>query len=454
MQRFNIVLMVLDALRARNLSVYGYARPTTPNLEQFARECLVYENAFATSSWSLPTHASLFTGLMPAQHGADDEHKFLEPEHTTLAQYLGEQGYATAAVCYNPYVSAATGLERGFQTFNPATGSRLGVLSARVRHYAAKLRLVGDAGARLVNRQVRAALDRFAHDPRPFFLFAHYAECHAPYRYPHIYNRYLPPGISTRAAWRVNQNPWRQLMNPATMRASDFDLLTALYDGALTYLDQQVAQVIAWLRERGQLDETMVIITADHGENLGEHGRIGHVYCLYDTLVHVPFVVHFPQSISARGHAARLVSAIDLVPTILELLGERPNAFGDIKGSSLLAPSAREAVYGELSRPDFTVYRRQFPEADTTPYDRSLRMIRTPQHKLIWASDGRHELYDLQADPDETRNVLDGRPELFARLAQQLEAWHAQLGRAPQTHAAPAFEPQVVERLRALGYLE
>lgn len=454
MRPFNIVLIVLDALRARNLSCYGYARPTTPNLDQFAQECIVYEKAFTTSSWSLPTHASLFTGLYPTQHGADDDHKFLEPEFVTLAELLRERDYSTAAVCYNPYVSAATGLERGFQEFNPATRTRRGRVWARTRHYAAKLRRVGDAGADLVNRQVFALLSQFAQQARPFFLFAHFAECHSPHRYPRAYCRYLPPGISRRAAWHVNENPWRQLANPATMSASDFAVHTALYDGALTYLDAQVARVLAWLRELEMLDATLVILTADHGENLGEHGRIGHLYCLYDTLVHVPLLVHYPKGIAAPARHAPLVSTVDVVPTILELLGEHSSALGDLKGASLLTGVPRASVFAEMSRPDLSIFRQQFPHADTRPHDRALRMIRTQEYKLIWSSDGQHKLYDLGADPAETHNRMRDQYERFAALLAQLESWHSQLPRARHSHAAPAFEPQVIERLRALGYLE
>ncbi len=446
MRRCNIVLIVLDALRATNLSCYGYTRPTTPHLDQFAQASMVYENAFATSSWSLPTHASLFTGLMPTQHGADDDHKFLEPAHTTLAEFLSARNYLTAAFCYNPYVSHATGLDRGFQWFNPATRSRLGYAFARARHYAAKLQCIGDAGARLVNRQVRAALREFAAHARPFFLFAHYAECHTPYRYPRAYQ-------PTRAA-RVNQNPWRQLANPALMNAADFEILTALYDGALNYLDAQVAQVITWLRDLQLLNETMVIVTADHGENLGEHGIIGHQYCLYDTLVHVPLIVHYPNGTTTPARNKQLVSTIELAPTILEMLGENPSALGDLKGSSLLAAIPREAVFAEMSKPDLSPYLKQFPNADTRRHDRALRMIRTTRHKLIWGSDDAHELYNLQNDPNETNNLIRTRPELFAVLATRLESWHAKLTRAQHDHAAPEFERQVVTRLRALGYLE
>jgi arylsulfatase A-like enzyme len=156
-------------------------------------------------------------------------------------------------------------------------------------------------------------------------------------------------------------------------------------------------------------------------------------------------------------HAARetrLVSAIDVVPTILDLLGEPASAFGDLKGQSLQAREPRPAVFAEMSRPDLSTFREQFPAADTRPYDRALQAIRTAEHKLILASDGAHALYDLRADPQENHNLIETQPALHAALAAQLEAWRASLTPARHTHAAPEFSPEVVTRLRALGYLE
>jgi arylsulfatase A-like enzyme len=441
-------------VRARNLSCYDNPRRTTPHLDAFASECILYENAFATSSWTLPTHASLFTGLYPTQHGADDAHKYLEPKHITLAEYLNQHGYTTVAICYTPYVSAATGLDQGFSKFNPLLKTRRAHVRARIQHYGSKLLSQGDAGARLTTRQIRATLESAAKNAKPFFVFAHYAECHTPYRYPRAFQRFLPPGTARIRASRVNQNPWRQLANPGLMGTHEFESLAGLYEGALSYLDSQIASVIAALRELQLLDNTMVILTADHGENLGEHGRIGHQYCLYDTLLHIPLLIHYPRETNGGARVSKLVSSVDIVPTVLDLLGADPQEMGDLRGSSLLSNFSREQVFAEMTKPDLSPYLKLFPKADTRPHERALQTVRTFDHKLIWASDGRHELYDLRVDPEETNNLIQERPGVRAELMEQLQDWQKGLKKAVHEASAPEFDDQVRTRLRALGYLE
>lgn len=453
MNSFNVVLIVLDTVRARNLSCYGYARQTTPHLDRLADESVVYENAFTTSSWSLPAHASLFTGLYPTQHGADDHYKYLKPVHRTLAEHLRAQGYRTVGICYNPYVGPATGLDRGFEQFTLRGRSRSKLFEWQVRQLAGKVRRTADAGARFVIEHARRALQDFASWERPFFLFCHYNECHTPYRYPNAFKKYLG-SVTPRAVAQVNQNPWRLLANPALMNAHDFEITTALYDGALKYLDTQVSQVLRQLRALDLYDRTMVIITADHGENLGEHGRIGHQYCLYDTLLHVPLIVKYPKRGVAPARIREPVSLVDVVPTILELLGERANAPGDLRGYNLLAHPPQRNIFAEMSKPDLAPFLALYPNAETAPYDRSLRAVRTSQHKLIQGSDGLDELYDLDTDPDETYNLKESRPDLVNTLAAELDRWQDDLIPAMSTGEAPEFEVQVRERLRALGYLE
>lgn len=454
----NIVLIVMDATRAQNLSCYGYHRPTTPNLERFAERCVVYETAISPAGWSLPAHASLFTGLFPSQHGAHEQHQYLPPDRPTLAEILGLQGYHTLAFCTKPDVNPATGLDRGFREWNPPVSALprgLRIAARKAHSGLAVMRGLGDKGARNRNRQVQAALRRLGAHDRPFFLFVHYGESHGPYRPPKRYNRYLPKGVSFESALQVNQDQWKYLAGLVRMDERDFEILTALYDGAITYQDARIGQVLGWLEASGMLDRTVVIITADHGDNIGDHGMLAHKYCLYDSLVHVPLIIHYPPGTTAPGRVGDQAQTLDLVPTILDMLGNPASGgSGSQRGPSLLSITRREFTVAEWARPDLSIFRTRFPGVDVSRYDRALAMIRTPRYKYIWASDGGHELYDLRADRGETRDLITDRADVAANLHHKLVAWRGSFEPATPAQPVPEFHDAVKERLRAWGYLE
>jgi arylsulfatase A-like enzyme len=453
----NILLIVMDATRAKNLSCYGYNRPTTPHLTQFAEQSTVYKLAISPGGWSLPSHASIFTGLFPSRHGAHDQHKFLSSEFPTMAELLNGFGYHTAAFCSNPYAGPATGLDRGFDEFNDAEGlpKPLAELGRKMDAGAATVLGWRDSGARYTNGKVRPALRRLAAAERPFFLFVHYGEPHMPYRPPRKYNRYLPTGVSPRDANTVNQDQWKYLADPASMNQRDFEILTALYDAEITYLDSRIAQVFGWLQEEDILNHTMVIVTADHGENVGDHQLMAHKYCLYETLVHVPLIIRYPQGTTAPGQVTHQVQTLDLLPTILAMLGDTSSELVDsLQGHDLLSSTRHEFTIAEQARPDLSTFYGRFPGVDVSRYDRALKMIRTERHKFIWASDGKHELYDILLDPDETHNIVNQHPETAQDLHQRLSVWRRGSQPATASTKAPEFNDETKARLRALGYLE
>lgn len=454
----NIVLIVMDAARARNLSCYGYHRPTTPHLERLADRCVVYEQAISTAGWTLPAHASIFTGLYPSRHGAHDQHKYLSPEHPTMAELLRDRGYRTLAFCLNEYAGPATGLDRGFEWFNGdfAPGPRsLKRLAGRIDRGLAKVTGRTDAGARLINRHIRGALHRLRAGDDPFFIFVNYLEPHAPYRPPRNFVRYLPEGVSFQQTRSVNQDPWRYLIYPDSMRAGDFDILLALHDSAITYLDTRIGEVVSWLSEANLLDRTMIVVTADHGENVGDHELMGHGYCLYDTLVHIPLVIHYPTGVTTPGRVDHQVQVLDLLPTMLSMLGDTASeTYRSLQGLDLLSSARHPFTIAEQANPDMKPFRKRFTNVDASKFDRALEMLRTDRYKYIWSSDNRHELYDLLNDPAEKNNLANERPDIARDLDRRLKEWQGTFEAAAPAEEAPEFDPQVVERLRALGYLE
>lgn len=405
----NILLIVMDATRAQNLSCYGYGRPTTPNLERFAeRHAVVYEQSIATSCWSLPCHASIFTGLYPAAHGADDQHQFLEPGIPNVAELLRARGYRTVALCQKRDISAHTGMDRGFDWFNPdRLPPRARQAARRIENGVARALGRRDAGLRANIRQMRRLLPQLKAAGQPFFLFLSTVESHIPYSPPRPYRRYLPDGAGRARVGAVNQDRWKYMIGRAAMSEEDFAILTALYDGGIAYADAGIAHILAMLERLGLLDDMLVIITGDHGENLGEHQLMAHGYCLYDTVVAVPLIIKYPRGVAGPGRVRHQVQSVDVLPTILALLGDRGSeVYRSLQGYDLLSPERHSFTIAEQANPDLSPFYRRFPGVDVTRYDRRLQMIRTDDYKYIWSSDGRHELYNLRADPGETLNLI------------------------------------------------
>lgn len=454
----NILLIVIDATRAKNLSLYGYSRPTTPNLERFAERCVVYDTAISPAGWSLPAHASMFTGLYPSKHGAHDQHKFLSPEHITMAEWLHARGYDTLAFCDNAYVGPSTGLDRGFDRFNKDfnnTPDYLREINRKLNIGLASLLGQRDSGARHANKQVQSALRHLQPSEKPFFMFIHYSEPHAPYRLPRKFRCFMPDGISFRSAQQVNQDPWKYLIDPDSMDEEDFKALTAIYDAEIAYADERIAQVLGWFEERNILDETMVIITADHGENIGDHKMMAHKYCLYDTLLHVPLLIQFPTGSVKPDRFTHQVQTLDIFPTIMSMLGEASSeTYRSLQGYDITSSERHEFTIAEQSLPDLTTFYKRYPGVDVSRYDRSLKMIRTDRYKYIWASDGNHELFDLQVDPDEEQNIIKDQQKIAKDLDRQLTSWQDSFEAAAPSEPAPEFDEEIKARLRALGYLE
>jgi arylsulfatase A-like enzyme len=265
----------------------------------------------------------------------------------------------------------------------------------------------------------------------------------------------LPDDVTLQEARQINHNPWDYLVHPESMNQRDFEILEALHDSALTYLDTRIAEVINWLKQSNQLDRTMVIITADHGENFGEHQLMGHGHGLYDTLLHVPLIIHYPKGLISPGRVSHQVQTLDLLPTVLAMLGDTASAvYRSLQGHNLLSEQHHPFTIAEQSRPDLQPFYKRFPGVDVSKYDRALQMIRTESYKYIWSSDGRHEFYDWQTDPAEQHNLLIECPEVAADLSQRLTNWRNSFEAAAPSTEVPEFDETVKERLRALGYLE
>ncbi len=392
---WNVLLVSFDTLRADHLRCYGHAAIETPVIDGLAAEGVRFAHAISSVPLTLPSHSTMMTGLYPPRHGVRNNGTFcLEEAVTTLAEILQAKGYRTGAVVSAFVLDRRFGLAQGFD------------------HYDDDL-TEGDQPARGGFRERRAELTNRAaitwlrdQAEEPFFLFVHYFDAHWPY---------IPP------------SPYRERYERSA------------YDGEIAYADDQLGKLLAAVDQKGVRQRTLVIVTADHGESLGEHGEMSHGIFIYDGTQHVPLIVSGPSPLP-RGHTVEYeVGVVDITPTVLNLLGIDPP--GELDGRNLFtAQAAPREVYMEClgvklmhgCAPLFGVRRNDF--------------------KFIFAPTP--ELYDLQGDPRETANLHEQRPAVAEELYAGLKGFVGDdVAAAGVVHENLVMSEEVAEKLRGLGYV-
>jgi arylsulfatase A-like enzyme len=426
----NVVLIVLDAARAGQLGCYGYGRPTTPEVDRLAAEGVLFERAYTPAVYTLGAMSSVWTSQYPDRHHAEVSYADrLPPGGLTLSEALGARGVKTAGFVANAMAGTAFGFERGFDEFHEV------------------YRLFPDLGSRgeAFRRVLPAWLDR--HRARPFFAYVHLREPHFPYDPgPPFDTRFGADAPLTREqrrdrAWYTDVNQGR--VQP---RKEEVEHLVRLYDGNLAYADREVGELRRALEAAGLLERTVLIVTADHGEQLHEHGYISHSAQVYEQSVHVPLIVRLPAGKGPRGlRLPALVDLLDLAPTVLDLLAQEggPRAAREFQGRSLLP-----VIAGAPGKP--AVLSR-------TVWERPVYALRDERYKLIYDSrTGQAKLFDLQADPREQDDLAARDPLRAAHYRQALQQWTARLAdrRAEGvTVSGGAPTPEQCENFRALGYV-
>ncbi len=445
----NLLLVVLDTTRADALSTYGNPLPVTPRIDQLASEGAVFERAFSTDFWTLPSHASLFTGLYPSDHGATSETNRLGEDAVTLAEVLADAGYATGGFVSNPWVGVERGFSQGFELFSETwrPGREPG---ASNRLDSGAVREAGD----WIAAQVRAE--------RPFFAFLNLNRPHLPYDPdPSLHARLFPQPQPLRrvAALKKLAGMWEHLAGELILEENDYEILRELYQAEVAMTDRLVGELIDRIHALGVLDDTVIVVTADHGENIGDHGLIDHTLSMYDSTLRIPLVVRYPARVPAGSRIRTLASLTDVFPTVLSLLG----LADDTQAPRSLFDPNREApshVVAENERPTNGVelMRRRFPDFDTRSIDGRMRMVRTDRFKLIRRErDGETkstELYDLEEDPGEERNVASHEIATRDRLLGLLEEWEANRTPAEKLPPLDSNDREAILQLRALGYAE
>lgn len=430
--RRNVVVIVVDTLRADHLGAYGYERDTSPEIDRLASEGTLFRRAYSATSWTKPAVASILTGLYPKTHGVQRVNSTLADDWQTLAEALSEQGWATAGVISHTLLSADSGYGQGFDVY----------LEEEARGHAH----VSTPG---VTDQALSLLDAFASDPdRPFFLFVHYFDPHYTYvRHPEI-------GFAAERAGRLTGHEDIQVLRDMSgdLTEEELGFLVDLYDEEIRFTDAGIGRLLDGLAERGLADDTLVVLTSDHGEEFLERGWLGHTRTLYDELIRVPLIVRAPW-METPPSINRPVSVVSLAPTVLDALGvETEIAFDE--------PSLVPQLAGEPFGPT----RFHFAEVDFVPvYSANAAKAASkvtligPRYKIHWDRQRlEHELYDVYQDPGERENVADEKPGPLVRLlpvvrehAKQKPNW---LVRPPTERLQ--FDEEQREHLRALGYAD
>ncbi len=458
--RPNVVLIVWDTVRADHLSLYGYPRETTPYLRRLARDAAVYRRASSTSSWTLGSHASMFTGLFVDHHGSHPT-----PEHSdgrpladrlpTLAGALGAVGYRTGAVIANHgYLHSFFGLARGFEIYDIRTPHPLlpawpsPHLSWAVKKLFDPLLPVRES--EVVYRRAREIRERAAEivaswrrEGAPFFLFVNLMDAHDPVLPPAPYDSLFPGRVAGLHEGEVRD--FRARFNGG--RGFDFEALrdhvVSQYDGSLAYLDAETGAFIEDLKTAGLYDNTLIIVTSDHGEALGDRGLWGHPVSAYEDQLHVPLVIKFPKSQGA-GVFDEAVSLVDLMPTALAVAGIGTPPPAD--GRNLLEPPPGDRLlWGDHIVPGWVHGRWGFRVA------RAHHAVYAGRRKYLASSLGRKELYDLGADPGESKDLFHPEDPRDARFGSSLEA---RIKGFPPAVGRGQLSKAVLERLRSLGYVQ
>jgi len=481
----NVLFIVWDTVRADRLSVYGYERDTTPLLAEFAEDALVFEQARSPGIWTLPSHASMFTGLPPESTGARETWMWLDTPHLTMAEHFQEHGYNTFSLAANTLLSKDTNLVQGFHvpmnTFKgklapmakKATQEKQAALPGDVSQELAPgwvppehgatnaewARAAYKESAPIVTRTFLKWLDHRNRPETPFFAFLNLMEAHTP-RLPSMEARQaviddpalIDLGLKTDAG-HINLHFYNFGKHDYTER--ELEAINAVYDATLWELDQATGDLLAKLQARGDLDNTIVVLTSDHGENLGDHHLFNHRLTLADTLTHVPLIIRGPGIEAERVETP--VSTMDLFPTLSAWMGI-PRPAGLHKVHLLDNPRPAVTRMETPLRREIETVQAVFPDVAIEPWLRSgYAMVHGDLSKTVAWDEGDVYGFDLTADPGETTKVSPSQEHV--RRMQRYKSTVPAYDPDNRTEAddpvhVRASQEELQQQLEALGYVQ
>jgi len=464
----NIVLISIDSLRADHLGCYGYSKTTSPNIDTLANEGIVFTNAISTTTWTLPSHISMLTSLYPEVHQVIHDGKKLSDTAVVCSEIMKEAGYLTAGFVSGPYLSSEFGYNQGFDLYDDYTinyssneESHKGITSTKI------------------HQQVTKWLEKNYRNP--FFLFIHYWDVHYDYAPPPPFDTMFDPnykGTITGKDFARNER-----INPE-MPKRDLEHIISVYDGEIAFTDSYIGKLMQYLKHLGIYENTMVILTSDHGDEFFEHGSKGHRRNLFDETLKVPLIIKFPSANSIsdlfrhlRKRINQQVSIVDIVPTFLDYLGITPGITLD--GQSLLPLMASDIKVDTNSLKPYRfadlhgfmkcvrtnqfkyihiAHRKPAREKETRTFSlhRLFDKIRDIHDDIKVEEKERTLLFDLQNDPKELHNLERSNPELKIEMHHFLMNWLNEAKILAKNIGKSDFEydENLKKKLKDLGYIQ
>ena len=419
----NVLFIVTDTLRADRLGCYGSEAGLTPYLDQLAAEGLRFSDASSHAPWTLPSIASMLTSLHPAEHGAGGSlggFKLMDPGVTTLPAVFKGRGWRTHAIANVAFLGEAFGTTRDFESTDIVAPT-------------------SNLEMRMASATTQAALDWLdKRDERPFFLFVHYFDPHAVYAPPSPFRERFASGVDESFVFGTRKQMVDLRAGRLNVPAGVIRRAERLYNGEVAYMDAQIGRLLDGLDARGLDESTVVLMTADHGEEFLDHGGYEHGHTLYRELTHVPLILRYPGRVSP-GVDTTSVAHVDVAPTLCELADIAPPE--QFLGRSLLAGASGA------------------PDAEPRPilahgnmWGEPLTSWREGRYELIVGAGGRQELYDLESDPLQKRNLAQEMPDRVTELRRGLDRVQLAL---EALHRGQALDlaPEVLESLKEFGYV-
>ncbi len=432
----DIVLISIDTLRWDHLSLYGYPRETSPNLDALATEGVVFENSFSTAPYTLPSHASMLTGLYPEEHGAghSSAEAPLEQSVTTVAEVLRQAGYRTLGFTAGGSMTSRLGMHQGFEEWT----------ERRKANLKSTLPAVFDALGRTGNQ--------------PFFLFLHTYDVHAPYEQPEA-ERFFSAGDSesgSKEDW-ARIRTMRYHRHHQLERFEGIEDVIAAYDSGIRFADSQLGVLFDYLKEIGSYDDALIIVTSDHGETLFERGRyFGHSHTLHDQEIRIPLIVRLPRA-QITGRRLELVQVLDIAPMVLAQAGIEPPA--TLSGRSPFDFAEARSESRKIVRGEATTTGARYVRSREWKIISPTANYWNERRKRLFAESAERfstewQIFNLTRDPEETRNLSGRGDPLPPEVRKLIRSLHSIDPPGKSAATAPPPEGELAKSLRALGYLQ
>jgi len=471
----NVLWIILDSLRADHISSYGYSRNTTPHLDRLAENGVIFTQAISPGTGSPSVHTSWLTGLYPSEHGIwGGPNIKVSPNLPLLSELMCDAGYLTAGFSTNLHFGKRYGLDRGFSSFLELQDQRKSSNLALIYRCLNKMSKVinhgrADWGEKNHSKLLAEVLVSWINqniDAQPFFILCNFMETHVPHKPPW---KFLTKFVTREDGWRNQMNLVNHLSVDAARYISgksgitddDMRLLLDLYDAEIAFIDDCIGNIMHFLEQKGLLENTLIIITADHGDFYGEHGLIMHNAFLYDELIRVPLIMKLPNVFEGGIICAKQISTLSLSRTVLEFAGVDVYQMG-IRGESLSSfPDVRSIcpiVFSEGKSPGDLFKRIQDfnPDYGGPNVFSFKRSVRTTKYKYIWDSERKDEFFSLQDDPKEKNNLITTNHPMKKSLRDNLDQIVGTLKQSSSIETnvfSPEEEREIENRLKSLGYL-